>query len=209
MDRRSVDALLFDIGGVVLEIDFGRAFARWAAHSGERAETLGARFSFDTFYDRHERGEIKASEYFASLRSSLGIDLSDAEFTDGWTAIYVGEIAPVVARLRSLRDRVPLYAFTNSNPTHQRVWARDYAASLSCFRKVFVSSELGWRKPEPEAFAAIATTIGAPLERILFFDDTKANVDGALAVGMQAVHVRSVQDIDAALVGLVPPIREP
>ena len=162
-------------------------------------DTIRSRFSFDVFYERHERGQIGAAEYFASLRSSLGIDLSDAEFSDGWTAIYLSEVPGVRAVLRSLESRLPLYAFTNSNPTHQAVWEARYAATLRSFRKVFVSSDLGRRKPEPEAFAAIAAEIGVPLGRILFFDDTKENVEGALAVGMPAVHVRSLDDVANAL----------
>ena len=67
---------------------------------------------------------------------------------------------------------------------------------------MFVSSEIGVRKPEPAAFAAIAAAIDLPLERILFFDDTLANVEGALAVGMPAVHVRSLDDIAKAIDGL-------
>ena len=199
-----IEALLFDLGWVVVEIDFDRAFARWAAYAGERLDTIRARFSFDAFYARHERGEIQASEYFASLRSSLGIDLSDDEFAAGWTAIYVGEIPKVVELLRRLKDRVPLYAFTNSNSLHQHVWAKDHAETLSCFRKVFVSSELGKRKPEPEAFEAIAAAIGVRLDRILFFDDTLENVESARAIGMQAVHVRSVDDIETILAGFFP-----
>jgi len=171
------DAALFDLGGVVLEIDFNRMFARWAECSGEELETIRAWFSFDTFYDRHERGEIQAREYFASLRSSLRIDLSDAQFAEGWTAIYVGEIPGVARLLRSLEDQVPLYAFTNSNATHMHVWANAYADTL--------------------------TAIGVSLDRILFFDDTRGNVDGARAVGMQAVHVRSIEDIARAVRGSV------
>ena len=198
-----VEALLFDLGGVVLGIDFNRVFARWAAYSGERIDTIQARFSFDSFYERHERGEIQAQEYFASLRSSLGLHLSDNEFAAGWTAIYVGEIPAMAGLLRRLKDRVPIYALTNSNPTHQQVWAKDYADILSVFRKVFVSSEMGKRKPEPEAFAAIAADIGVPLDRILFFDDTLENVEGARAIGMQAVYVQSVDDIEHNLTGFL------
>jgi putative hydrolase of the HAD superfamily len=189
------DALLFDLGGVVLSIDWDRMFTRWAYHAGEEPDTIRARFSFDAFYARHERGEIEASEYFASLRSSLRINLSDAQFIDGWTAIYVGEILGMPQLLRSLKDQVPLYAFTNSNPTHVNVWANLYAETLKNFRRVFVSSDLGVRKPEPEAFAKVATAIGVPLSRILFFDDTKENVESARAIGMQAIHVKSVQGI--------------
>ena len=183
------DALLFDLGGVVFEIDFGRMFARWAQDTGENADDLRARFSFDDAYARHERGEIAARDYFASLRTSLRIDLTDDRFLSGWTAIYLGEIPGVSDLLRSLAAQVPLYAFTNSNPAHRTVWATAYAETLKIFRHVFVSSDMGCRKPEPEAFAKIAAAIGVPLHRTLFFDDTAENVDGARAVGMQAVHV--------------------
>jgi putative hydrolase of the HAD superfamily len=196
---RTFDALLFDLGGVVLSIDFNRMFARWAYYAGEELDTIRARFSFDAFYARHERGEIEASKYFASLRLSLRINLTDAQFTDGWTAIYVGEIPGVPQLLRSLKDQIPLYAFTNSNPTHMSVWANLYAETLKNFRRVFVSSDMGVRKPEPEAFEKIATAFGVPLSRILFFDDTQENVEGAMAVGMQAVHVNSAHGIGEAI----------
>lgn len=184
-------------------IDFNKVFAAWAAQAGERAETIRARFSFDEFFERHERGEIDAAEYFASLRSSLGIKLTDGQFTDGWTAIYCGEIPHVLELLDRLKDRLPLYAFTNSNPTHQRVWAKNYRHILSRFRKVFVSSDMGKRKPEPDAFQAVADAIGVPLDAILFFDDTLENVQGARAVGMRAVHVRSGKDIEDAVAGFL------
>jgi glucose-1-phosphatase len=199
MPARPFDALLFDLGGVVLDIDFDRMFARWAQHAGGDPAAIRARFSFDEFYARHERGEISASEYFASLRSSLGIDLSDAQFVDGWTTIYVGEIPGVPALLRALKDRFPLYAFTNSNPTHMEVCARTYAETLKHFRRVFVSSDLGVRKPEREAFAKIAATIGVPVERILFFDDTEQNVRGAIAAGLQAVHLPATHGVADAI----------
>src|SRR5436853_3076735 len=51
----SADALLFDLGGVVIETDFDRVFARWAAHSSHHLHTIKAKFSFDDFYQRHER----------------------------------------------------------------------------------------------------------------------------------------------------------
>jgi glucose-1-phosphatase len=199
-----VEALLFDLGGVVYAIDFDRAFASWAHSAGVELDTIRARFSFDAFYDRHERGEILASEYFASLRSSLGIALSDAEFVEGWNAIFLDEIPRTVEILRVLAPRVPIYAFSNSNLTHLDAWETKYAASLTIFREVFVSCHMGKRKPEAEAFRGIAATIGVPLERILFFDDTRGHVDGALAVGMQAVHVRSAQDVEDAVARFLP-----
>ena len=67
----SVDAALFDLGGVVIETDFDQMFAHWATHAHHHPDAVKARFSFDAFYQQHERGEISASEYFAALRGSL------------------------------------------------------------------------------------------------------------------------------------------
>lgn len=95
--------------------------------------------------------------------------------------------------------RRPLYAFTNSNVTHQAGWSARYAEVLQIFRRVFVSCELGLRKPERAAFEAIASAIGVPLDRILFLDDTPANVEGARAIGMPGVLVRTAADVAQAL----------
>ena len=130
------------------------------------------------------------------MRHSQGITISDAQFIDGWNAIYIREVPGIAVLLQRLKEKVPLYAFTNSNPTHQQVWSERFAEVLSLFHTVFVSSELGKRKPEPEAFRVVAEAIGIPLSRIVFFDDTVENVEQARALGMPAVRVRSLADIE-------------
>ena len=194
-----VDALLFDLGGVIVEIDFDRVFGIWGAHAGVPAAVIRSRFAFDAAYRAHERGEISAAAYFDSLRPALGIDIADAQFQAGWDAIFVGEVAGIAALLGQATQRFPLYAFSNSNAHHHAYWAREFAGTLSHFRQVFVSCEIGRRKPEPEAFAMVAAAIGAPFRNILFFDDTDENVMAAKALGMQAVLVKSIADIQTAL----------
>ncbi len=195
----TVQALLFDFGGVIVNIDFNEAYAVWSAFSGVPAAVIASRFAFDSAYEAHERGRLAASEYFAALRRSLDIRLSDAQFTDGWNAILRDEVPGIAALLERLRTRIPLYLFSNSNPTHHACWVRKYAGTLGAFRQVFVSSELGWRKPEPQAFAAVATAMGMAPAHIAFFDDTQINVQGAQAAGMQAHHVKSPADLEHAL----------
>jgi FMN phosphatase YigB (HAD superfamily) len=195
----AVDALLFDLGGVIVDIDFRRVFEAWSADSGVPAATLGSRFSMDAFYERHERGEIPVAEYFESLRSTLGIRLTDAQFERGWNAVFVREVPGIGRLLHGVQARFPLYVFSNSNAVHHAYWAQNYASTLSIFRKVFVSSELGRRKPEPQAYIAVAQAMGTPLPRILFFDDFPDNVEAAKKVGMQAVHVQSLADVEKAL----------
>jgi putative hydrolase of the HAD superfamily len=58
LETGAADALLFDLGRVVIDIDFDRTVARWAAHAGCDPADLAARFSRDDAYQRHERGEL-------------------------------------------------------------------------------------------------------------------------------------------------------
>lgn len=199
---KAVKALLFDLGNVILDIDFNRAFTIWAGHAGVPAAELAARYTHDEAYERHERGEIPAADYYASLRDSLGIAINDAQFEQGWNAILVGEKREITSLLTGLHARMPTYMFSNSNLTHQAYWNRHLPEVVAPFRRVFVSSDIGMRKPEARAFLHVAGEMGVPPERILFFDDVLANVEGARAVGMQAVQVNSPEDVRAALARL-------
>jgi HAD superfamily hydrolase (TIGR01509 family) len=194
-----IDALLFDLGGVLIDVDFNRAFASWSAASGIDAALLQSRFQVDQTYHRHERAEISGKQYFAALRESLGINLDDAQFESGWNAILGAEIVSTTRFLPELLQQRPLYLFSNSNRTHHVCWEREYAGMLANFAEVFVSSEIGLRKPDAEAFLHVASAAGLDPQRILFFDDTMENIEGAKAVGMMAVHVTGTESIVNAI----------
>jgi len=166
-----IEALLFDLGGVIIEIDFDRAFLSWANDTGtDSPEDIKSNFSFDSHYEAHERGEIDSLEYFNSLRNMLGINITDHQFEVGWNSIYKGEIQGIYELLDKARKRLPVYAFTNSNFAHQKVWSEKYYNILSLFQKVFVSSEIGKRKPEPDAYYTVSDSMSVEPNRILFFE---------------------------------------
>ena len=194
---------MFDLGGVVFDIDFENAFSHWATHAGVPVETIVSRYRVDEWYEQHERGEIGAAEYFDALRDSLVITISDEQFAAGWNTIFEQESAGVFELLQSLGSRIPIYAFSNSNVTHQEFWERKYVKTLGLFREVFVSCDLGLRKPEAAAFRYVVAAIDTEPENILFFDDTRENVDAARDIGMTAIHVRSVADIRLNVTGFL------
>lgn len=205
MDNR-VEALLFDLGRVVIDLDSARVFARWAELAGAPVAEIERRARMrvagsDAFH-RHERGEISDAAFFAHVRGALEIDLTDADIKDGWNAIFVGEMPGIRPLLARAGRALPLYAFSNTNAAHQACWSVRFADLLAGFRRVFASNELGARKPEVAAFHAVAGAMGMEPQRILFFDDVAANVAGAKASGMQAVEVTAVADIEQALSGL-------
>jgi HAD superfamily hydrolase (TIGR01509 family) len=202
LSPHSVDALLFDLGRVVLDIDFSRTLNCWARHAGCEPAQLIGRFSPDAAYKRHERGENSDAEYFAALRGSLGIDVTDAQFLEGWNAIFAGEMPDIAALLERAARRLPLYAFSNTNRAHEAHFSERFAEVLRHFQKMFLSSTIGLRKPDAAAYDHVVKEIGVPAERIVFFDDSIENIEGARARGLQAIHVRSTRDVADALAAL-------
>jgi len=199
----SADALLFDLGRVVLDIDFSKVVACWAGHAGCEPAHLAGRFSWrDEFYQRHERGEISDAEFFVALRAALGIDLSDAQFLEGWNKIFAGEMPGIAKLLARAAQRLPLYAFSNTNKAHVEYFSGEYAGVLGHFREIFLSSAIGLRKPDAEAYDHVVKAIGVPAERIVFFDDLAENLEGARHRGLTAVHVTSPDDVANALAAL-------
>lgn len=197
-----IDVLLFDLGGVVFDVDFGRCFAHWAGAAGVDAGELAARFAFDDAYAAHERGTIDVAAYFDAVRAALALPLGHDEMLAGWNDIYLGPRPGMLALLAEARSRFAVHAFTNTNAAHHLVWAERFADDLAVFDTIFVSSELGLRKPDREAFETVAGLIGTPPERIVFFDDLAENVAGARAAGLRAVHVTTTDSVRAALAEL-------
>ena len=198
----SVDVLLFDLGRVVLDISFDQVMAKWAGHAGCEPADLARRFVVNDSFKHHEIGRIDDAAFFAGLRQSLGIGLTDAQFLEGWNAIFTGEMPGIAPLLAGAAQRLPLFAFSNTNPAHVAHFSQAYADVLSHFREIFLSSSIGLRKPDAEAYDHVVKAIGVPASRIMFFDDSAANIEGARARGLCAIHVTSTDDVARALTAL-------
>ena len=196
------DALLFDLGRVVLNIDFSKALACWAAYARCQPSEIAARWAVDETYHHHERGTISDEAFFDELRRGLGIAISDAQFLEGWNAIFAGEMDGIAPLLARAARHLPLYVFSNTNRAHVTHFTEIHAETLKPFRELYYSSSIGHRKPDAAGFDHVVSEIGVPASRIVFFDDLAENIEGARARGLKAVHVRSSRDVADALTAL-------
>lgn len=194
-----VRAVLFDLGGVVVDIDLDRSLAAWSTHSRLPPAQMRERFSFDEPFRHHETGRLDDAGYFAHLRQLLDLDCELADVEAGFNALLVREIAETVALLEPLRKRVPCYAISNTNPAHVLHMRRAFPGLLDRFDHVFTSHDIGHRKPQPQTFTHVLQAIGLPAREVLLFDDLAPNIEAARALGLQAVQVRRPADVRAGL----------
>ncbi|MCX7174053.1 MAG: HAD family phosphatase [Proteobacteria bacterium] len=200
--KPKTQALLFDLGGVLIDFDFSRAFRAWQPLSRLSLGEISEAFQFDAEYEKHERGEITAFEYFDHLRAMLALEHDYHRIAQGWNSIFIGEIPETLAMAQAARTQLTCSAFTNTNVTHQVHWSAQFPMVASSLDRVFASHQIGYRKPERQAFEHVARELGVPLGSIMFFDDLPENVQGAESAGLQAVLVRSPGDVRSALLGI-------
>ena len=204
LDRVSrPQAVLLDLGGVVIDIDPRACFVSWASDAGVDIASVAARWAVDDAYKAFEVGAIDFDEYLTNLSRRLAITLTREQWFKGWNGLLRSPFADVARLLPTLAGTLPLYAFSNTNPVHQQAWQSRFKDALAPIKKIYSSWQIGLRKPTVQAYLKVAEEIGIAPAHILFVDDNRDNVIGARAAGMDARHVANEADTVAILRGLI------
>ena len=193
----TIQAIVFDLGGVLVDVDFRRGLGHWAAAARVPVQSLASRWKRDEVYCAHERGEIDDPAYFSHLKKTLGLKIADDQMLAGWNAVLGEPLPGIEPIVRGLAQQFPLYVFSNTNPAHIAHFTPRYRKLFAHFRRVVTSCAIGARKPEREAFLRFTKTIGKEPAQIAFFDDLEENVAGARAAGLQAFRATSPAQIRA------------
>lgn len=186
-------ALLFDLGGVILRLNPERVLRTWSNYGNLEFEDVASRWQIGEAYKRHEIGEISFAQLTKHLGSLLGIEMTQNQWLAGWNALFDGVFEDVVDRLALIAQKLPIYAYTNTNPEHKDVWSLRYAKELSSFKRIYVSSDIQKRKPDISSFQWVANDMGYSEQNIFFFDDNLENIMGAKEAGMRVQHVDDPQ----------------
>ena len=191
--------ILLDLGNVVTGVDFRRVFTHWSDSSGVPEQRFYDRWQLDEAYEQHEIGALTFEEYAAHLSQVFEAQMHVDQWRDGWNDLWTGPFQSVVSMLPALADKYPLYAFTNTNDTHVECWSKLYSAELAPFKTIFISSEIGVRKPAPSAYLHVCELMDTEPDSVLFIDDTLVNVEGALEAGLDARHAKNEAEVAAIL----------
>jgi HAD superfamily hydrolase (TIGR01509 family) len=188
-------ALIFDFGNVIAFFDYTRGIEALARRIGLTTPQFLTRVAGSGLADlvkRYETGAISTDEFSRSARAMIGADLEHDEFTALWADIFLLN-EPVATLARELRARgYTLLVGSNTNELHARQFRRQFAETLAHFDRQILSFEVGHCKPAAAFYEACARAAQADPGDCLFIDDSPANVAGAEAAGLVAVHFRDV-----------------
>lgn len=191
-----IEVVLFDLGGVLIEIAGVRAMLELTGI--EREEDLWRRWLTCRWVRLFESGRCSESEFAAGIVADWQLDLSASAFPQAfrdWPAAPLPGAAELVALTRV---SVATGCFSNTNRLHWNHIAAWPLAGLFDYR--FLSFELGLLKPDIVAFAQVADLLKVPAGRLLFLDDNAMNVAGAAAAGFQAARAAGIDEARHQLV---------
>ncbi|GAB1438327.1 glucose-1-phosphatase [Providencia sp.] len=183
---------IFDMGNVIIDIDFNRVFDKWSELSGTPSEEIKSRFTFGNIFQLHECGKISDIEFAELLCEEMGITLSFEDFAEGWHSIFISlrhEVIDIMERLREQGHRVVV--LSNTNRLHLDYWPEHYPEIAASSDFLYLSQDLGMRKPDPEIFKYVLQSEEFEAADAIFFDDVEENVKAAEALGIKSVHVLS------------------
>lgn len=196
---QGIEWIVFDLGGVVLEVDQRNIFKGLAECTEMPADVVRARLLADKdFWGRHGTCVTTDAEFHAVVSRTLGVPIEEEHAVAALNAELGDEIESTVTLMQQLKPRYKLACLSNTNSTHWRALVDNYPC-MQLFDKRLASQEMGLAKPDPEMYRRAATLLAARPERIIFIDDKLENVEGARDAGWHAHHYVGDAELRAAL----------
>ncbi|MGP3593133.1 glucose-1-phosphatase [Vagococcus sp. WN89Y] len=187
---------IFDLGNVIVDIDFNRVLGAWSDFSRVPLATLKQSFSMGEPFHQHERGEISDEAFAKALCEEMDLSLSYEQFSTGWQAVFVALRPEVIAIMHKLREQGHrVVVLSNTNRLHTTYWPEQYPEIRAAADTIYLSQEMGMRKPEARIYQKVLELEGVSADDAVFFDDNADNILGAQQVGITAIRVHDKKTI--------------
>jgi putative hydrolase of the HAD superfamily len=192
-----IELAIFDLGNVLFEIDFIKTIRCWSLDTGITGEKIRSRLIESGYYEKFEMGIIDPDEFFDILKIQLDINLPVSDIIKGWNALYGPVLEENYKAICEISKSARTVALTNTNKTHHDAWKEIYKNEIIIFEKIYLSSDLGMRKPDERIYRHVLSDNGVDAQNAVFFDDIDINIKSAAAIGINAVHVTGKDTISS------------
>ncbi len=193
-----VDAIVFDVGRVIVHWDLRNLFSQ-LIDDPEELDWFLANVVTEAWHFEHDAGRPLAE----MIPERKRLFPEHAHLIDAYASRFLDTIpGPVegTAELIGALDRAgyPLFAITNFGSEFWREF-RPTCEVLDRFSDIVVSGDEKLVKPDPAIFRLAEQRFGHSAKRMLFIDDNAANIESAASLGW---HVHQFRDAAALEVEL-------
>jgi glucose-1-phosphatase len=191
---KNVEAVIFDLGGVIYDIDYKRTIDAFIQLGTDPKKIMYSQAAQSGLFDAYETGKITSDNFLSSIQQELPQGMSTAQIKEAWNAILIGQPPHRLEFLNQLSNQLPIYLLSNTNALHIEQIHQElhdqYGLSgyHELFEDTFLSYELGLRKPHVETFQTVIQRTGIDPTKTLFIDDSPQHLIGAQQAGLQTYH---------------------
>lgn len=184
----SVNAVLFDLGGVLVDVDLPALKAALAQVYMTTVERIDEAVFASGLKAAHDSGDLHPSEFHRQISKVLGRpEVQEIRFVAAWCGCFAERTA-ATDLLPGLAERAWVYIASNTDPLHAG-YIRDVYAWTEVFSDAWLSFEAGVCKPDPRFFEGLLEGFGLEASRTAYFDDRADNVAAAQALGIRSFLV--------------------
>jgi HAD superfamily hydrolase (TIGR01509 family) len=190
--------VVFDLGKVLVDFDYGIAAKRFAARGRKTPQEIRDFIDHSPLLYRFETGLMSKEEFYAAICAESGFTGTQEEFSEIFADIF-SPIDEMIAMQATLRQRgVPTYIFSNTNEIAVR-WIKQRFPFFAHFTGYVYSYEHGAMKPHEKIYKVVEQMTGRSGQEIVYLDDRAENVAGGAARGWHAILHQDPRDSRARL----------
>ncbi|MFT5857995.1 MAG: HAD superfamily hydrolase (TIGR01509 family) [Flavobacteriaceae bacterium] len=202
MLTKTIEAVIFDFGGVLIDINYQLTIDAFKSLGIDDFDALYSQASQSDLFNAIETGAISPNEFIEGVLKYLPANKTAADVVSAWNAMILEVPKQSVEVLQSLSKHYRVFLLSNTNAIHLpfalKAWEKGTSVDfLDCFEKVYLSHEIGMRKPDKEIFEYVCNYSMLDPKNTLFIDDSIQHIRGAESLGIQTHHLKGIQDLSA------------
>lgn len=199
---KHIETIIFDLGGVILDIDYTRTIEAFKGLGIQHFDNLYAQASQTGIFDDFETGKISEHRFIEYLLKAIpNSQCTSKDIILAWNAMLLNWDQRKLDLILRLRSTYKVCLLSNTNSIHKKAFLASLNKQLGItsldhhFDKIYLSHEIGLRKPNTEVFEFVLENAGSKAETTLFLDDSIQHIEGANSIGIQTQLIGPELDI--------------
>ena len=194
------DAIIFDLGGVIIDLDYQKTIDAFVELGMNNFETIYSQAAQQKLVNDFEIGQISPQYFINQLLPFLKNGTSPNKVVEAWNAMILSVPLAKIELLEKLKKKYPLFLLSNTNDLHvplvRKEWAKVTDKPMeSFFNKIYFSHELHLRKPNADIFETVCERENLNPKTTLFIDDSIQHIEGAASIGLKTYHLKKSTDL--------------